>query len=198
MSILKAKIALAQKSSYEAKLKSKMVEKEAEKKEQKLSIKSTKHIQMEEEKPAKVPKSRRSTKKGSTSCKNIMKNYSRALVNFALSDMALTYLTSRLARENLQLNEFKLILNKNKEKVNCIKSLRDLLLIEGSDNQQMIGFKRIFQEICEIFLKFFSANWIFNSKVVDKKAHLNYRFKILRRIRNPVHFTYLESFSQKN
>jgi len=197
MSLLKAKIALAHKLHLEAKMSSKMsLEKQHVQKKEQIKIKPV--IDIYEENLSKVPKSRRSTRKGSTSCKNIMKNYSRALVNFALSDMALTYLLQSLSRENLQLNEFKQTLTKNKDKVNCIKSLRDLLLIGPCDTQQLIAFKRVFQEICETFLKFFSANWIYHSKVVDKKAHLNYRFKILRRIRNPIHFTYLESFSQKS
>jgi len=66
------------------------------------------------------------------------------------------------------------------------------LLPEKNENPMITKFKRLFQVISEIFIKYFSVNWIFDSKVQYKQAHLKFRFKILRRIQNPELFTYLQ------
>ena len=123
---------------------------------------------------------------------NIMKNYSRALVNFALSGPARPYLDRIIERENITHFDFEWFVSSGRKKVNCIKSLRGKLLITAEDSERIAGCKRAFRDICEVFLKTFSVNWIFNSKISDRKTHLMYRFKILRRVRNPENFTYLE------
>lgn len=135
--------------------------------------------------------------KNFTSYKNIMKNYSKAIVRFAISGFALPYMTEAAEREKIKLADFREFLKSQQHRIHCIKSLRGLLIIGERDTLQITGFKRIFKIICVIFLKFFCVNWIFNSKVGDKIVHLNYRFQILRRIRDPEHFTCLEDFSQK-
>lgn len=133
------------------------------------------------------------TPKGSTSCKNVMKNYSRALAIFALSPLALPYLLPLLQKHKLQLPSFVEFVQLQKKAANCIKGLRDhLLLVKDSDSDQVSTMKQIFQEICVVFLKFFCVNWIFHGKVVDKTAHLSYRLKLLRKVRNPASFNYLE------
>lgn len=133
------------------------------------------------------------TKSGAV-CKNVMKNYSRALVNFAISELAVPYLEKSLQYHQLDLHTFQSILASQKEKINCIKNLRELLIIKETDNKEMAAVKTVFKGICEVFLRLFSVNWIYHSKVGNRKAHLTYRFKILRRIKNPECFTYLESF----
>jgi len=126
---------------------------------------------------------------------NIMKNYCRALVNFGLSPMAEPYL--KCEEEFLSHDAFKAILEAKKKKVNCIKTLRGLLLQDGRESRDMRAFKTIFQKVCLAFLKFFCVNWIFNSKVADRMKHLKYRGKMLRRVQNPQYFTYLEDFGKK-
>jgi hypothetical protein len=127
------------------------------------------------------------------SAKNIMKNYAKAFTSFAGSAISEPYLVTILKEELISLDRFRELVNERKADVNCIHSLRELLLARKDDNEQMLSFKRTFQKICVIFLKFFCVNWIFSSsKMSDKKTHLKYRFKILRRINDPVHFTYLE------
>jgi len=138
-----------------------------------------------------------STPKGSTSCKNIMKNYSRVLVKFALSKLAVPYLKVILYEEGVGLQDFLNFLKERRTKINCIKSLKELLLIEEKDPEKIKVIKKTFQKISEIFLKFFSVNWIFSSKVSDKLAHLKYRFKMLRRIQNPTYFSYLQDFNKE-
>lgn len=134
--------------------------------------------------------------RGATSAKNIIKNYGRALANFAASDLALPYLTKLAAQEKIQAKDFRKFISSKKKQARCIKGLRDLLLISENDDQTTVAYKTIFSELCIIFMKFFSVNWIFGGKLCDKKIHLKYRFKILRRIQNPEFFTYLKGFAE--
>jgi hypothetical protein len=61
-----------------------------------------------------------------------------------------------------------------------------------SDTEKEMEFKNILKKLGEIFIKNFSVNWIFSGKMTYKEAHLKFRFKMLRRIRNPELFTYLK------
>ncbi len=128
------------------------------------------------------------TPKGATSCKNIMKNYSRALVKFAMSKFAIPYLNDMVSKTSATVQDFRHFLKERRSRINCIKSLRELLLVEPYDNEKFMIIKGVFQQISEVFLKYFSVNWIFSSKVSDKLAHLKYRYKMLRRIQNPQSF----------
>ena len=131
------------------------------------------------------------------SSKNIMKNYTRALTNFALSDIARPYVCLSTQEHGVHKTYFDWFVGKDKHEMNCIQNLRNKLLVSDNDTDGAKKCKRVFQSVCEIFLKNFSVNWIFNSKVSDKLAHLKYRFKILRRVRDPQHFTYLREFKKK-
>jgi len=136
-------------------------------------------------------------RKRSSMGNNIMKNYCRAFVNFALSDLANPYLAHRSQESTLSTQRFRQILENKKKKVNCIKSLRGLLLHDKKESKEMEAFKEEFQKLCEVFLKYFCVNWIFHSKVSDRIKHLQYRGKMLRRIQNPEFFTYLEEFGKR-
>lgn len=138
-----------------------------------------------------------STPRGLTSCKNIIKNYSRALAAFASSSIAVPYLVPLLKKQGLSLQEFQGYFTTRKEEIHCINRLREMLLVEAGDTPKMAAIKTVFKEISIVFLKYFSVNWVFNSRVCDKISHLNYRQKILRRVQNPVYFTYLQEFSKR-
>ena len=129
--------------------------------------------------------------RGST--KNIVKNYGRAFASFALSNLSLRYLEELLKDKNITLTEFREFVISRKEGIDGISSLREMLLVNHIDGEKTALCKKIFQEISIIFIKFFSVNWVFDSKVGNKIAHLKSRFKMLRRIRDPEHFTYLKS-----
>ena len=137
-----------------------------------------------------IPKKSKKIREGT--CQNIVKNYSRAFVSFALSPLSLSYLSPILAQEELSLGTFYSYISDKKDKINCIKNLRAALLIKPNDSDEIAACKRVFSRISEVFLKSFSVNWLFNSKIENKVIHLNYRFKLLRRIRTPEYFTYLE------
>jgi len=139
---------------------------------------------------------RNASKKDFQSNKNIIKNYARAMVNFALSSLSMPYLSKLLLREDVNLKDFKHFMQGQKEEINSIKNLRELLLIKDDESVKISAYKSIFKDLCVTFVKFFAVNWIYNSKVCDKLTHLKYRYKILRRIRNPEFFTYLENFNK--
>ena len=58
---------------------------------------------------------------------NIVKNYSRALVNFAVAKTADPYLEVILSKYGLSFHDFQRFVNSDCKKVNCIKSLRQKL-----------------------------------------------------------------------
>lgn len=162
-----------------------------EQKHQKRSSSSTKKATKE---PKKV------SKKGSktsqlNSAKNIVKNYGRAICSFALSDIALFYLEPLMKNKNIKLEEFKSYVSTGKERIDGISSFRSLLLVTSEDSVKIQEFKKILRDMSIIFIKDFSTNWIFSSKLLDKMSHLKCRFKMLRRVMQPEHFTYLKTCS---
>ena len=127
------------------------------------------------------------------SARNIVKNYGRAIASFCLSDIAVLYLDPLILEEEVQISRFKSFILSVKENIDGISSLRSLLLANRDDVKEVAKFKKIFQKICIVFIKYFSVNWIFSSKLKDKITHLNCRFKMLRRVMNPEYFTYLKA-----
>ena len=143
--------------------------------------------------PEETPQQDCQRKRKASSSNNIMKNYARALVNFGLSHLAQPFLTNG----DISPDKFHQVLKSKRKNVNCIKGLRGLLLQERRDSKDTRAFKIMFQKICEVFMKYYCVNWIFHSRVDDKMKHLSYRGKILRRVKDPVHFTYLEDFVRR-
>jgi len=133
-----------------------------------------------------------STKHTKTS-KNLVKNYGRAMAAFALLPISKKHLDKLLKEKNLTPEEFKDFMEKHKDSINGISTLRSLILVERNDSEKLILCKKVFQEISIIFIKFYSVNWIFDSKIGNKIEHLKCRCKMLRRIRVPEHFTYLKT-----
>ena len=128
---------------------------------------------------------------------NVMKNYCAAMITFALSRMSDPYLRKLSFVKRLSLAMWRQTLRPKRQKVHSIQSFRELLLIEEQDSEVTKEYKILFQEACRVFLKYFSVNWIYNSRLSDKSKYLTYRGKLLRRVQNPESFTYLENFSEK-
>jgi len=124
--------------------------------------------------------------------KNIVKNYGRAMSSFACSEMAQPYLGPIAEEENVTVAGFHQWIQANKENIDGIERLRWLLIATPKDSASTVAYKKIFQSLCVIFLKFFTVNWIYGGKLTHKQVHLDYRFKMLRRVRNPEIFTYLK------
>jgi hypothetical protein len=127
------------------------------------------------------------------SSKNIVKNYGRAICSFILSDVGLLYLKPMIARERVRLEELRTFISNEKEGIDGISSFRRLLLPNECDEEKVIAYKRILKEMSVIFIKDFSVNWIFSGRLRDKLAHLKCRYKMLRRVLDPNHFTYLKN-----
>jgi len=130
------------------------------------------------------------------SSKNIVKNFGKAMCSFASSELSLPYLNRINVNWDVNLENFQEYIQKKRDLIDSIDSLRSLLLIMKNDDEVIVGYKKIFQEISIIFIKYFSVNWIFQGKMSHKQAHLKARFKMLRRIKSPQHFTYFKDFSR--
>jgi len=127
-------------------------------------------------------------------CSNLVKNYGKAMATFAISDVALPYLEPFMKQNRSKANYegFQEFIYAYKENIESIESLREVLVIKKEDPQEIAIYKNIFKELCKIFLKYFAVNWIFNGRMTHKKDHLNYRFRLMRRVSDPSNFTYLK------
>jgi len=132
------------------------------------------------------------TSEASRATKNIVKNYGRAICSFAISPMALPYLSDILEKEDVSLSQFINYIKHIKGTIDGLFHFRSIILANSQDDPETARAKRVFIGISEVFIKFFSANWIYNSRVFHKEAHLKFRFKMLRRIKHPELFTYLK------
>jgi len=125
--------------------------------------------------------------------KNASKNYGRAICNFILSAEAKdTYNKDVFSKFNVDPGEFLNYILEKKEGLNGIKEFRALLLITPNDDEKLISFKKAFQQLSVIFIKYFSVNWIFSGKLSHKMEYLRCRYKMLRRVQNPQYFTYFK------
>ena len=155
MRILKTKIANARRSSELQAQQTKLVlleEASVVNQQKELSLHSYHCRNLRE----KTQNSNKKSRKPLTS-NNIMKNYSRALANFALSDIAEPYVMLGVQEQNVPKSHFGRFIRKDKQKLNCIQSLRNKLLIFPDDTDSMMKCKKVFQSVCVAFLKNFSV-----------------------------------------
>jgi hypothetical protein len=133
------------------------------------------------------------------STKNIVKNYGRAITNFILSPLARIYLEEYIKKDFKKVDQTKFLqyISERRGTLDCMERLKRFLIVTDNDTSEEVSYKEIFKKIAEIFIKYFSVNWIFSSKLTYKQAHLDFRFKLLRRLRNPELFTYMTSFQKK-
>ena len=128
----------------------------------------------------------------SSSTKNIVINYGKAIISFASSHLAHPYLQAFLEEEQVTLADFVAYVKRVKRTIVGIESFRSLYIVSINEDPKVAACKRLFKYISEVFIKFFSVNWITHGKVVHKLIYLKYRFKMLRRIQSPEHFTYIK------
>jgi len=124
--------------------------------------------------------------------KTVVKNYGKAIASFSTSEIAEPYLLPLINHEECNYDDFIKYISIAKESIEGIDTLRGLLLVRPEDDPTKAAYKRVFQGIAEIFIKYFSVNWIFSGRMMNKKAHLNLRHKMLRRVQHPELFTYLK------
>ena len=138
-----------------------------------------------------IKSQKKSTTGNSRATKNIVINYGKAIASFASSSLATPYLKQIIETEPITLEDFSQFAKEAKDNIGGIDSFRVLLLIEDKDSQIRKTCKRVFAKIAEVFIKYFSVNWITHGRVTHKLVYLKYRFKVLRRIQNPMLFTYI-------
>lgn len=122
------------------------------------------------------------------------------MINFALSYIANPYLEKIIEKypeRRIDMRSFKEFMEQQKERVTSIKRLRELLMIKVKEDKVILGYKIVFKEISLVFIKYFSVNWIYNSKIEGRMIHLKYRFKMIRRVENPKMFTHIEDINRK-
>jgi len=139
-----------------------------------------------------------SASQASLATKNIVKNYGKAICTFAVSHLALPYLHEIVGKHGLSVAEFVGYINTIKDSIDGLYRFRSIIMADKGDSEDLKAKKRVFVAISEVFIKNFSVNWIFHSKVFHKQAHLRFRFKMLRRIQNPQLFTYLKHADRKS
>ena len=133
------------------------------------------------------------TTKTKRESKNIVKNYGKAMASFSLTPPAIPYLEVFLAKHEVSFDDFKNFIINNKETIDGIGTLRNLLDADIFDEPMLFKTKSVFRDICQVFLQDFAINWIFaSSRSHYKAALLACRFNMLRRIKNPSSFTYLK------
>ena len=127
--------------------------------------------------------------KSNLSTKNVAKNYGRAICNFILSDLSQPYLTFLPEIQQFDLGQFQRYIHEKRSTLTGMKDIKALVQPDIDDDMILISYKKVFQKLAIIFLKYFSVNWIFSGKLVYKLEYLKYRSKLLRKIKNPNNFT---------
>jgi len=112
----------------------------------------------------------------------IFKDYSKALINFALSSLAFPYLNIQIEEQAISIETFKEILSDKKEKK---ASLRSMLLAEEDDSLEITAFKLAFKNICKAFLEVYFLNWILKENSHERIAYFRFRSKMMRKIQHP-------------
>jgi hypothetical protein len=128
-----------------------------------------------------------------TCLKNIAINYGKAIASFSASNLAAPYLEALLAQEKVvTLHQFQKFANQEKTKIGGMSSLRNVLVVGEGDDEKMAACKKMFRVLSEVFIKYFSVNWILTGRLSHKMAYLKFRGKMLRRVQNPESFTYIK------
>jgi hypothetical protein len=135
-----------------------------------------------------------SSSQTSACLKNLAINYGKAIASFAASPLALPYLETFLAKEGItgatfSMSQFKQFALRIKSRIGGISSLRSALMVEEGDDERIGAYKRVLQAMGEVFIKYFSVNWILTGRLTHKMIYLKLRNKMLRRIQHPESFT---------
>jgi hypothetical protein len=126
--------------------------------------------------------------------KNGIKNYAKAIMAFCLNEIGRPYLEEKLQAYNTDYEEFKLFVINKKETIQNIDSFREVLIANLEDDSMTVRkCKEVFQGMSEIFIRDFAVNWIFSGGGLrHRETYLRMRQKMLRRVRKPELFTFLQ------
>jgi hypothetical protein len=120
--------------------------------------------------------------------KNVVKNFGRAIASFSCSKLSVPYLDEIQMTIPFDLSSFLAYVSDLRISIQSAPSFRAALLIKDNDTDEVKTNKLVFQKIAEVFIKYFSVNWIFSGKLLYKQEYLKLRNVILRKIRDPNSF----------
>ena len=132
--------------------------------------------------------------------KNIVKNFGKAICSFATTPSADMYIDSYIEEKKLVVSKsgFKNYASVMKKICDSIDGFKSVFMGLETDDSKVKDYKALLRLIGEVFIKYFSVNWIYSGKMMYKYSHLRFRFKILRRVRNPELFQSLISSKRRN
>jgi len=114
--------------------------------------------------------------------KNIIINYGKAILSFAMSDLAKEYIDKYFHKEELNIasfNDFAAVL---KPTISGYKNFEAVFIVKETDSEEIALYRKVLKMLGVVFMKYFSVNWIFHGKIAHKQVYLQNRFSILRRI----------------
>jgi hypothetical protein len=142
-------------------------------------------------KPIQKRLSKNALRKISLVNKNVVKNYGRAIANFASSEVALPYLDRYEEISKIDRKVFNEYCLSKRDYIQSIDTFKEMLIPDEDDDETTSDFKNLFQFLAEVFMKYFSVNWIYSGKMLYKEEYLKFRGPLMRRIRNPEGFIFL-------
>jgi len=90
-----------------------------------------------------------------------------------------------MSKVEFEPQEFREYIKERRDSIKGINEFRSFLIITSKDNPKLVSFKQAFQSLAESFIKYFSVNWVFTSKLEYKMEYLKCRHLILKRVRDP-------------
>jgi len=114
--------------------------------------------------------------------KNMIINYGKAIFSFAMSDLAKGYIDRYFKQEAIDLPKLHGFLLEMKPKISGYKNFEGFFVAEENDSEEVAIYKGVLKMLGEVFIKYFSVNWIIHGKVAHKMVYLKNRHMILRRI----------------
>jgi len=114
--------------------------------------------------------------------KNVVINYGKAILSFAMSGLAPEYISRYFSEEKIHLPSFHAFLLETKPKISGYKNFEGIFIAEEKDSPIVALYKKVLKMLGEVFVKYFSVNWIIHGKVAHKLVYLKHRYLILRRI----------------
>jgi len=115
--------------------------------------------------------------------RQIYKAYCYAMAQFMVKPIAEPYLKGLLDEMHINIETFRDYIALNEKMIKGFDGLVFMLTFREGDSEECKKYKRVLRLGCEVFLKYFAVNWIFHSKMPDTKLYLEYRFKILHKLR---------------
>ena len=122
----------------------------------------------------------------SSDTKNIIKNFTRGMLTWALRDRKFT--DRVLAQQNVDKEEFYSYATENRDRVDTILGLRELWM------DQTNRFAKVIRILSNEFLRKRNVSHIFNSKIRTVFRNLKYRKRLLECIIKPEEFTSIKDY----